>query len=76
MLNFLFILLLFSLGFTLSAGLLCFAIDFFFGTYITHIVMGLGALLCGSILGLILMIVAIIIIIDWIECFISKHKNK
>lgn len=72
----LFIFLLFYIGFTLSAGLLCCAIDFFFGVSITHVVMEFVALLCGSILGLILMIVAITVIIDWIKCFISKHKNK
>ena len=76
MIEFLFILLLFSIGFTLSAGLLCCAIDFLFGISITYVVMGFGALISGSILGLILMIAAITCIIDWIECFISEHKNK
>lgn len=76
MLNLLFILLLLSLGFTLSAGFLCCAIDFLFGISITHVVMGFGTLLSGSILGLILMIVVITLIIDWIECFIDEHKNK
>ena len=76
MLKFLFILLLFSLGFTLSAGLLCCAIDFIFGTSIAHVMLGFGALLSGAILELILVIVAITLIIDLIECFISEHKNK
>ena len=76
MLEFLFILLLFSIGFTLSAGLLCCAIDFIFGISITHVVMGVEALLIGSILGLILIIVAISIIVDCNENFISEHKNK
>lgn len=76
LLKLLLILFLLSIGFTLSACLLCCEIDFLFGTYITHVVIGFGALLSGSILGLILMIVAIAFIIDWIECFMSEHKNK
>lgn len=76
MLNFLFILLLFSLGFMLSSGLFCCAIDMIFGTSIAHVVMGFGALISGAILGLMLMIVVITLIIDWVERFISEHKNK
>ena len=76
MFELLFVLLLFSLGFTLFAGLASCAIDFIFGTPVGYVLLGVGALVSASIFGLILLIAVIQIIIDYIKQFIDDHLRR
>lgn len=70
MFGFLLVLLIFSVGFTLSVGLFSYII---FGE---HIVLIICAFMNASITGILLLIVAIKIIIMCIECFIDEHLRR
>ena len=72
----LFILLLFSLCFTLFAGFASCAIDFIFGISIGYVVLGISVLVSASIFVLMILIVVISIIIDCIKCFIDDHSRR
>lgn len=67
MFEFLFVLLLFSLGFMPFAGLIACGLYLIFRISIGFVVLGIGALISASILGLILLIAAIELIIDHIS---------
>lgn len=68
--GFLIVILIFSVGFTLSIGIFSYII---FGESILLIIC---AFMNASITGILLLMVAIRIIISCVECFISEHKNK
>ena len=70
MFAFLIVLLIFSVGFTLSIGLLSYVI---FGEPIIALI---GALINALISGILILIVAIRIIISCIEGFIDDHLSK
>ena len=70
MFGFLLVLLIFSVGFTLSVGLFSYII---FGEPTIALI---GALMNASITGILLLIVAIRIIISCVECFIDEHLRK
>lgn len=73
MLEFLFVLLLFSLGFTLFAGLAACAIDFLFGMSVGYVILGVGALVSASIFGLMILIAVISIIIYYIDDHLRRR---
>ena len=68
--GFLLVLLMFSVGFTLSVGILSYVI---FGEPAIALI---GALINASLSGILILIVVIKIIISCIECFIYEHKSK
>ena len=68
--GFLIVLLIFSVGFTLSVGLLSYVI---FGEPTIAVI---GALINASISGILILIVAIRIIISCIEGFIDDNLRK
>ena len=70
MFGFLIVLLIFSVGFTLTVGILSYVI---FGEPTIALI---GALMNASIAGILLLIVAIKIIIICIECFINDNLRK
>lgn len=75
MFEFLFILLLFFIGFTIFAIFMACGTYFLFGISIGYTVLGIGALLCASVFGLILLIAAIQIIVYYIREFKENHKK-
>ena len=70
MFGFLLVLLIFSVGFTLSVGLFSYII---FGE---SIILTICIFMNASITGILLLIVAIRIIISCIECFIDDNLRK
>lgn len=70
MFGFLLVLLIFSVGFTLSVGIFSYVI---FGEPTIALI---GALMNASITGILLLIVAIKIIIICIECFIDEYLRR
>lgn len=70
MFAFLLVLLIFSVGFTLSVGLFSYII---FGEPAIALI---GAFMNASISGILLLIVAIKIIISCVECFIDDNLRK
>lgn len=70
MFGFLLVLLIFSVGFTLSVGLFSYII---FGE---SILLTICVFMNASITGILLLIVAIRIIISCVECFIDDHLRK
>lgn len=68
--GFLLVLLIISVGITLSVGLFSYVI---FGEYI---VLTICIFMNASITGILLLIVAIRIIISCVECFIDEHLRR
>lgn len=64
------VLMIFSVGFTLSVGIFSYII---FGEPILVLI---GALTSASISGILLLIVVIKIIISCVECFIDEHLSR
>lgn len=70
LIEFLLVLLIFSVGFTFSVGLFSYVI---FGESIIAII---GALITASISGILLLFVVIKIIISCVECFIDDKLRR
>lgn len=70
LIGFLIVLMIFSVGFTLSIGIFSYVI---FGEPILALI---GALVSASISGILILIVVIKIIISCVECFINEHLSR